>query len=91
MASGNAHRMKVQVDRAIPDFVEAIRLDLRHGAAFIGRAQAYALKGVLPGGGIADYDLAIADCNEGIRLDPKNANALYGRAALGSGGYPRAT
>jgi len=54
-----------ELDRAIADFDEAIRLDPKDADTYRNRGLAYNSKG--------SYDLAIVDFNEAIRLDPKNA------------------
>jgi lipoprotein NlpI len=63
---------KGDLDRAMADYNEAIRLDPKLALAFNNRAIAYAEKG--------DLDRAIADYNEAIRLDPKYADAFNNRA-----------
>jgi lipoprotein NlpI len=68
---GRAYSAKGDLDRAIADFGEAIRLDPKLAAGYAGRCGTYTTKG--------DYDLAIADCNEAIRLDPKLATAYSNR------------
>jgi lipoprotein NlpI len=65
---GNGYRDKNDLDRAIADFNEAIRLDPKLAMAFLGRGLAFSDKG--------DNDRAIADFNEVIRLDPKFARAF---------------
>ena len=68
---GVAYREKGDTDRAIADYIEAIRLDPKHAEAHVNRGQAYSLKG--------ETDRAIADFTEAIRLDPKLAHAYFGR------------
>lgn len=63
---------KGELDRAISDFNEAIRLDPKGGSIPLnGRGQAWRRK--------AEYDRAIADFDRAIRLDPKNVFAYAGR------------
>ena len=68
---GTAYGRKGQLDRAIEDFDQAIRLNPNYAAAFNNRGSAYSAKG--------DLDGAIADYNEAIRLDPKIAAAFNNR------------
>jgi tetratricopeptide (TPR) repeat protein len=76
---GSAYNGKGDVDSAVADFDEAIRLDPKHALAFLGRGNSYALKG--------NFDRAIADFDEAIRLSPKLAAAFnsrcWARAARG--------
>ena len=65
---GNA---KGDLDRAIADYSEAIRLDPKSGHAYLNRGSAWGTKG--------DLDRAIADFDQAIRLDPKDAQAYYNR------------
>jgi tetratricopeptide (TPR) repeat protein len=60
------------LDRALVDCDEAIRLDPTLAAAFNNRAGVYGFKG--------DFDRAWADLNTAIRLDPTFAGALNNRA-----------
>jgi len=68
---GAEYRAKRDIDRAIADNTEAIRLDPSYANAYVGRGAAYALEGYL--------DRALIDFNEAIRLDPNYANAYSGR------------
>ncbi|MCX7429197.1 MAG: tetratricopeptide repeat protein [Planctomycetia bacterium] len=68
---GWAHVIAGDLDEAIADFTEAIRLDPEHAKTYCVRGVAYARKG--------DYDQAIADYTEAIRLDPKDWAAYGGR------------
>lgn len=65
---------KYDVERAIADATEAIRLDPSCTIAFGIRAEAYFCK--------RDFDRAIADATEAIRLDPSNYSALKTRACV---------
>src|SRR6516225_4005720 len=67
---GNAWRNKGDLDRAIADYNEAIRLDPKDAKAYNNRGIASRAK--------ADLDRAIADYNEAIRLDP-NAGSYKNR------------
>jgi tetratricopeptide (TPR) repeat protein len=71
---GNGYRDKNDLDRAIADFNEAIRLDPNLAMAFLGRGIAFSDKG--------DNDRAIADFNEVIRLDPNFARAFTVRGIV---------
>src|SRR5262249_35076918 len=68
---GVAYKDKGDLDRAIADFTEAIRLNPRHVMALGNRGAAYSAKD--------DNDRAIADFNEAIRLDPNFADAYFNR------------
>jgi tetratricopeptide (TPR) repeat protein len=68
---GFAYIAKGEIDRAIADYDEAIRLDPNSGAIFNERGIAYKARG--------DFDRAIADLTEGIRLAPGNADIYYNR------------
>jgi tetratricopeptide (TPR) repeat protein len=75
---------KGDIDRAIADFSEAIRLEPKLGVAYRNRGGAWSAKG--------DYDRAIADFNEVIRLDSKDILAYISRgdAYLAKKDYGRA-
>jgi lipoprotein NlpI len=81
---GLAYAVKGDLDRAIADFTEAIRLDPKDALAYNDRGAAYAVKG--------DFDRAIADYSEAIRLDPKAVLAYKNRGGvyLYSGALPKA-
>jgi tetratricopeptide (TPR) repeat protein len=64
-------RRKGQVDRAIADHTQAIKLDPNLSEAFYNRGNAYGDKG--------DTDRAIADYDQAIRLNPKSAGAFNNR------------
>ena len=81
---GLAYYEKGDLDRAIADYSEAIRLDPKYAYAYNNRGNAYYDKG--------DHDRAIADYSEAIRLDPKYAQAYFNRgvAYLYAGRLPKA-
>ncbi len=63
-------QFKGDVDSAIKDFGEALRLSPRAGI-YANRGECWALK--------KDYDKAIADFSEAVRLDPSDGPAYYNR------------
>ena len=62
-----------ELELAIADFSEAIRLDPECVEAYVERGRAYA------GTELQEYDRAIADFTEAIRLDPTRAEILVDR------------
>jgi tetratricopeptide (TPR) repeat protein len=62
---------KKELDKAISEYDEVIRLDPTSASAFCGRALVWFER--------KDYDRAIADDSEAIRLDPKHAWAFNNR------------
>ena len=76
--------LKGDLDRAIADYTEAIRLDPKYGYAYSTAAPRTGAKG--------DLDRAIADYSEVIRLNPKYAAVLLNRgiAFHDSGSLPKA-
>ncbi len=69
---GESAQKNGDLDSAIANFSEAIRLDPKLVTAYNARGLAYRGKG--------NYDKAIADFSDAIRLDPKSATAYSGRA-----------
>ena len=69
-----AHAALDNLDAAIRDYDEAIRLNPRFALAFLSRSIAYERRG--------DLDAAIRDYGEAIRLDPRNATAFYNRGVV---------
>lgn len=69
---GVAYHRKGQIDKAISDFNDAIRLDPNNAAAFNNRGSIYS-KG-------DQYQRAIANFDEAIRLKPDYAVAWYNRS-----------
>jgi len=63
---GVAYAFKGDLDHAIVDYDQAIRLDPNYAPAFSNRGHAYRHKG--------NYDRAIADYDEALRLDPKDVS-----------------
>lgn len=71
---GLRYSSKLEHDKAIADFNEALRLEPRNDITFYNRGMSYGDK--------QDYDRAIADFNESIRLVPKNSSVFLGRASV---------
>ena len=71
---GVAWANKGNLDNAIADYNEAIRLDPNNADAYYNRGIAWGRKGNL--------DNAIADYNEVIRLNPNFADAYYNRGII---------
>ena len=76
---GIAYNVKAELDNAIADYGEALRLDPAFAAAFVNRGILYRSKG--------DTARSISDFDEAIRLDPKLAPAYLNRGlAQGAAG-----
>jgi tetratricopeptide (TPR) repeat protein len=74
---GWAALQKNELDKAIADFTEVIRLEPNNAAAFNNRGSAWSEK--------KEHDKAIADFSEAIRLEPRNVSYYDARGmALGS-------
>jgi tetratricopeptide (TPR) repeat protein len=69
---GVDHHEKSEVNEAIADYTEAIRLNP-------GFAEAYYNRGILCGRDKDDLDRAIADFGEAIRINPKFVDAYHTR------------
>jgi tetratricopeptide (TPR) repeat protein len=67
-----AFQLKGEIDRAIADYSEAIKLVPNYGRRYYRRGLAYSQKG--------DFDRAIADYNTAIRIEPDFAEAYVFRA-----------
>ena len=59
------------LDRAVADFTDAIRINPKHDEAHRFRALVYDDQG--------KYDAALADWTRAIEIDPKDANYFNGR------------
>jgi tetratricopeptide (TPR) repeat protein len=70
---GMAWAAKRELDRAIADFEQAIRINPKDAEAYYSRGLARKLKG--------DLEAAIADYDQAIQLDAKYANAYVNRGA----------
>jgi tetratricopeptide (TPR) repeat protein len=68
---GVEYRRKDDLDRAMADYNEAIRINPRYAIAYYDRGNAWRAKG--------DQDRAIADYDQALKLDPKQADALVAR------------
>jgi tetratricopeptide (TPR) repeat protein len=66
-------RAKGDIDRAIIDHTDAIRVDPSEALAFFNRGNAYKRKG--------QYDRAIKEYDQAIRLNPNDSLAINNRAA----------
>jgi tetratricopeptide (TPR) repeat protein len=62
---GHAWFSKMEYDKAIADFAEAVRLDPTNASAYFDRGKAWLAK--------MEHDKAIADFNEAIQLDPRSS------------------
>jgi tetratricopeptide (TPR) repeat protein len=69
---GVVYEEKGDVDRALKDFAEAIRLNAQDPLTYVDRGRTYK--------GQKDYDRALADYSEAIRLDPRWGAAYFNRA-----------
>jgi predicted TPR repeat methyltransferase len=70
-------RPEDDLDGAIAEYSEAIRLNPDYAAAFNNRGDVWRTKG--------DWDRAIADLDEAIRLDPEFAGAFFNRGNARAG------
>jgi len=70
---GNYYQESGNIDKAITDLSEAIRLRPEFVNAYMSRSIAYKLKG--------DFQKAIADCNKVMEFDPKCALAYFNRGS----------
>src|ERR1041385_4021786 len=66
-----AYRQKNDLDNALSDYSDAIKINPKHARAFNNRGTMYKEKGAL--------ERAIADFSEAIRLDAKFAAAYFNR------------
>src|SRR6476620_3091330 len=71
---GNAYTAKGDLDRAILDFDQSIKLDPTSAKPFNNRGAAYLRKG--------EYDLALASLDQAIKLNPSNGRAFVNRAGV---------
>ncbi len=71
---GDAYFARGQFERAIMDYVAALRLDRNLSPALSGRARAYRAKG--------DFNKALADFDAAVKLDPKSTRLRIDRGAV---------
>ena len=71
---GNAYTVKGDLDRAILDFDQSIKLDPAFAKPFNNRGAAYLRKG--------EYDLALKALDQAIRLNPNYGRAFVNRAGV---------
>ena len=71
---GNAYTAKGDLDRAIPDFDQSIKLDPAYAKPFNNRGAAYLRKG--------EYDLALTAFDQAIKLNPNYGRAFVNRAGV---------
>jgi tetratricopeptide (TPR) repeat protein len=74
MRRGSCYYAKHDLDRAIADFDQALRIDPKNAAAYDNRANALDARG--------DWDDAIKDYNEALRLNPRDAYIYLNRGSL---------
>ena len=76
---GGAYQTQGDLNRAMADFNESMRIDPTYPAAYSNRGNIWYHKG--------EFNRAIADYNQAIQLDPKYGSAYMNRgSALGSKG-----
>jgi tetratricopeptide (TPR) repeat protein len=83
VSRGLAYLEHNDLDSAIADFTDAIRLDPKRATAYDNRGQTFSLK--------ADYDRAIAELDAMIALDPDSPVVYYMRGAARYDRYMRAS
>src|SRR5215469_12991053 len=71
VARGTALQMLGELDKAIDDYNEALRLNPKDSLAYVNRGSCWHDK--------SEFDKALADYDEAIRLDPESADAYSGR------------
>src|SRR5258708_692008 len=71
---GAAYRAKDDLDSAIRDYDEVIKLDPKSASSYMFRGNGYRARG--------DYDRAIADYDTAIRLERNDAGPLVGRGNI---------
>ena len=81
---GGAYQAQGDVNRAVADYNESMRIDPTYPAAYNNRGNIWFHRG--------DFDRAIADFSQAIQLDPKDGVAYANRgSALGAkGNFDRA-
>lgn len=74
MRRGNCYYEKHDLERAIADYDQALRLDSKNAAAYVNRANVLDARG--------DTGEATKDYNEALRLNPRDAYAYVNRGSL---------
>src|SRR5260370_41772150 len=70
---GGAYQTQGDLNRAMADYNESMRIDPTYPAAYNNRGNTWYRRG--------DFDRAIADFDQAIQLDPKDAEAYYNRGS----------
>jgi len=70
---GGAYQAQGDVNRAVADYNESMRIDPTYPAAYNNRGNTWFHRG--------DFDRAIADYNQAIQLDPKYGSAYHNRGS----------
>jgi tetratricopeptide (TPR) repeat protein len=68
------HEWKGDLDKALKDFADAVRLDPSDAAAYGNRGVTWTAKG--------EFDKALDDFDKALRLDPKYASAFNNRGVV---------
>lgn len=74
MRRGSCYYAKHDLNRAIADYDQALRLDSKNAAGYDNRANALDARG--------DWDDALKDYSESVRLNPRNAYVYLNRGSL---------
>jgi tetratricopeptide (TPR) repeat protein len=74
MRRGNVYLQKNEVDKAMNDYEQALRLDPGNAAAYVNRALGLERKG--------EREDALKDLSEALRLNPRDVSAYHNRATI---------